>query len=184
MLNEAFIETADYRTLIETSDRNIVVGRRGTGKSALTMQLQKQWNKSSDTVVVKITPEEHQTIGLRPKVALFGDSFSKIRAGVRLAWRYALMMETAYCLKSKYKFSNSDGFSYVKSRVNEWSANGHNIVDRYAETLSKVINMNLTPEERIDDLSKSLDLREVETALKNSCDETKYTVVFLMDRFR
>jgi hypothetical protein len=35
MLRRAFLETADYRTLIETSDRPIVVGRRGTGKSAL-----------------------------------------------------------------------------------------------------------------------------------------------------
>ena len=182
MLNNAFIETADYRTLIETSDRNIVVGRRGTGKSALTMQLQKQWSKSSETVVIKITPEEHQTLGLRPKVALFGDSFLKIRAGVRLSWRYALMMEAAYGLKSKYKFSKSDGFISIKSRVNNWSASGHNIVDRFAETLNRVINQSLTPEERIDDLSKSLDLREVETALQSACDETKYTVIFLMDR--
>ncbi len=31
MLSNAFIETADFRTLIETDDRTIVVGRRGTG---------------------------------------------------------------------------------------------------------------------------------------------------------
>lgn len=39
MLGSAFIETADFRTLIETDDRTIVVGRRGTGKSALFIQL-------------------------------------------------------------------------------------------------------------------------------------------------
>ena len=182
MLKEAFIETADYRTLIETSDRSIVVGRRGTGKSALTMQLQKHWDKSSDTIVIKITPEEHQTIGLRPKVALFGNSFTKIRAGARLAWRYALMMEAAYGLEKKYKFSKSDGFISIESRVKDWSANGYNIIDRYAETLNQVIDMKLTPEERIADLSKSLDLRAVETALMSSCDQTKHTVVFLIDR--
>ena len=41
MLSNAFIETADFRTLIETDDRTIVVGRRGTGKSALFIQLRK-----------------------------------------------------------------------------------------------------------------------------------------------
>ena len=41
MLSDAFIETADFRTLIESDDRTIVVGRRGTGKSALFYQLNK-----------------------------------------------------------------------------------------------------------------------------------------------
>jgi ABC-type transport system involved in cytochrome c biogenesis ATPase subunit len=35
MLDRWFVETPDYRTLIETSDRTIVAGRHGTGKSAL-----------------------------------------------------------------------------------------------------------------------------------------------------
>ena len=39
MLQQAFIETADYRTLIESTDKVIAVGRRGTGKSALTFRL-------------------------------------------------------------------------------------------------------------------------------------------------
>ena len=182
MLGRAFIETADYRTLIETSDRTVVVGRRGTGKSALTMQLQKHWAQSSETEIIKITPEEHQTIGLRPKVALFGDSFTKIRAGARLVWRYALMMEAAYRLGKKYKFSKSAGFISIESRVKDWANNGYDIIDRYAKTLNQVVDMSLTPEERISDLSVSLDLRAVETALSNSCDETKYKVIFLIDR--
>jgi ABC-type phosphate/phosphonate transport system ATPase subunit len=65
MLSRAFLETADYRTLIETSDRTVVVGRRGTGKSALTVSLQRHWRGAGDTHVVKIAPEEHQTIGVR-----------------------------------------------------------------------------------------------------------------------
>ncbi|MGH8500714.1 MAG: hypothetical protein ACRERV_18165, partial [Methylococcales bacterium] len=51
MLQKAFLETADFRTLIETSDRTVVVERRGTGKSALTLQLEK-FLKRSDGVQV------------------------------------------------------------------------------------------------------------------------------------
>jgi len=36
MLKMAFLETADSSALTKTTDFNIVVGRRGTGKSALT----------------------------------------------------------------------------------------------------------------------------------------------------
>ena len=39
MLSSAFIETPDFRTLIESDDRTVVVGRRGTGKSALFINL-------------------------------------------------------------------------------------------------------------------------------------------------
>ena len=42
MLNFAFIQTSDFRTLLETDDRVVVVGRRGTGKSALFLELNKR----------------------------------------------------------------------------------------------------------------------------------------------
>ena len=35
MLGHSFIETPDYKTLISATDRAVVVGRRGSGKSAL-----------------------------------------------------------------------------------------------------------------------------------------------------
>lgn len=182
MLSKAFLETADYRTLIETTDKTVVVGRRGTGKSALTLHLMNHWNQSSDTVVIKITPEEHQTIGLRPQVALFGSSFNMVRAGARLAWRYALMMETIQALSPKYRFSNTDGYNFLEKHMRNWISCGRDILDRYSATLRKVTNKELTPEERIADLSKTLELSQVESALANACKSSKTTIVFLIDR--
>ena len=40
MLSKAFLETPDYLTLLESDEKVVVVGRRGTGKSALTYKLQ------------------------------------------------------------------------------------------------------------------------------------------------
>lgn len=39
MLDRSFHESQNYRILFESRDRFIVVGRRGTGKSALTYRL-------------------------------------------------------------------------------------------------------------------------------------------------
>ena len=183
MLSRAFLETADYRTLIETSDRTVVVGRRGTGKSALAAQLVKHWNLENLTAVIMISPEEHQTIGIRPQIGLFGDSFIKIRAGARLTWRYALVMEAASRLTSKYKFSNTEGFRFLKERVGTWSSSGSNIVDRYSEILKKlVIDPNSTYESRIGNLPKVLDLTKVESALTEACRTSGTSAVFLIDR--
>lgn len=182
MLNRAFLETADYRTLIETSDRTVVVGRRGTGKSALTVQLARHWSLENLTAVIKISPEEYQTIGIRPQIGLFGDSFIKIRAGARLTWRYALMLEAASRLTSIAKFKNTDGFQFLRERVKTWAESGSDIVDRYNETLKKVIDTSLTYENRIGLLPKSLDITKVESALSDACRISGTMVVFLIDR--
>jgi len=41
MLESAFYETPDYKTLLENQEYHIVVGRRGVGKSALFYRLSK-----------------------------------------------------------------------------------------------------------------------------------------------
>ena len=70
MLDQAFYETPEYRSLIEEHTRRVVVGRRGTGKSALFYQLQKHWNATPKTLVVELSPSETDVIGLRPFVRL------------------------------------------------------------------------------------------------------------------
>lgn len=182
MLSRAFLETADYRTLIETSDRTVVVGRRGTGKSALTINLEKFWKRSNNTRIVRIAPEEHQTIGLRPQIGLFGEKFSMIRAGARLGWKYGLIMEAASALATESRFSRTSSYGALKDRVSQWNSNGRDIVDRYTNTLRQVTESDLSPEERISRLPVSLDLRNVEGALSDACKRSQSTVVFLIDR--
>jgi len=65
MLIDAFVPTADFRTLIESDDRTVVVGRRGTGKSALYFQLQRHWQEDKKVVVLSFSPEDTEIIGFR-----------------------------------------------------------------------------------------------------------------------
>ena len=124
MLSRAFFETPDYRTLIETSDRSVVVGRRGTGKSAMALQLGRFFRRDEETAVVSIVPEEHQTIGLRPQVEKFGTRFSTVRAGTRIAWRYALAMETAAVLSPTYSFRERPEYQTLKPHLDNWLRSG------------------------------------------------------------
>lgn len=54
MLDQAFFPTPDYKTLVESSDRCVVVGRRGTGKSALVHKLNEYWIGQQKTFVVVV----------------------------------------------------------------------------------------------------------------------------------
>ena len=62
MLDKAFYETSEFRSLIEEDKRRIVVGRRGTGKSALHYRLQQHWNSAVKTAVIVLTPNESEVI--------------------------------------------------------------------------------------------------------------------------
>lgn len=52
MLDKSFHESQNYRTLYESHDRFVVVGRRGTGKSALTYRLSKDWAARKFSTIV------------------------------------------------------------------------------------------------------------------------------------
>src|SRR6266550_7543742 len=58
-LAKYFIHTAAYKTIADFSDpRSVVVGKKGGGKSALFTVLAE--TKSSDRLVVSISPDTHQ----------------------------------------------------------------------------------------------------------------------------
>jgi MoxR-like ATPase len=78
MLERAFIETPDYRTLLESGEGKVVVGRRGTGKSALTYRLAQEWGREKANIVITIAAEEDQIIGVRPFLQVFGEKFQHI----------------------------------------------------------------------------------------------------------
>jgi len=122
MLDQAFFETSDYKSLLESSDRCVIVGRRGTGKSALVHKLSEYWHNQSRTFVVTVAPKEDQIIGLRGLLNLFGDNFIHIKAGAKLAWRYALYMETLSRLNGHYKFKKYIDQSKISSSLKDWGA--------------------------------------------------------------
>jgi len=120
MLDAAFYESADYLSLTESSDRTIIVGRRGTGKSALCYKLEKKWRQEKGTKVIRLTPDEAQMIGLREIANLFGEKFSHIKAGTRIAWRYAIYMEVITALSSHYKFDKTSIPETLAERLKVW----------------------------------------------------------------
>ena len=52
LLARAFIETPAYRALIQNTDYNFVVGRRGTGKSALFQKVREYFVGTGSVLVV------------------------------------------------------------------------------------------------------------------------------------
>lgn len=181
-LDLAFFEWRDYKTLFESTDRFIVVGRRGTGKSALTYQLRKVWAGRKFPLIL-VAPNEDEVIGLRPVANYFGATVMRIRAGVRLAWRYALLMEVLLHLSQNYKTKarvEADGL--LRDHLARWKAAGDTVVARLRRILKQFAATVTSEEDRIADLASYLDLWKLTDAVKELVEASGQTFVVLIDR--
>lgn len=181
MLDSAFHEWQDYKSLLESDDRFVVVGRRGTGKSALTYRLMKEFEEKHYFVVV-VDPNEEEFIGLRVVAEQFGNSVQRVRAAIKLGWRYALMMEIASQLSTHYKTAPQIQSSHLNSYLKDWKRSGTTAISCLKSTLRANVKQDESPEERIAELAARLHIDEVSELLATVLNGISKKIVVLVDR--
>ncbi len=181
MLDKAFYEWQGYKSLIEADDRFVIVGRRGTGKSALTYRLMKDCEARKDFVIV-VKPDEEEFIGLRSVASKFGNTVPRIRAAIKIGWRYALIMEIASNLNRYYKTSQLIDSSKLKIPLKEWESRGTTIIRRLRLTLNNLIIPNESPEDCIAELAHRINIDEVQKVLSEIIQTLNKRTVILIDR--
>jgi hypothetical protein len=182
MLIDAFVPTADFRTLIESDDRTVVVGRRGTGKSALYFQLQRHWGDDKKVVVLSFSPDDTEIIGFRSLLKPFSTSFNLARASTRLLWRYAMLMEIADYLSKNYKLAHLvENDDLVKEHLRRWNSAKGNFLTK-CRSIAKSFLSSESPEEAVGDLPGNLDLGRVEEKVLGLAAKSDRRFVLLMDR--
>ncbi|KAA0974990.1 P-loop ATPase, Sll1717 family [Pseudomonas sp. ANT_H12B] len=182
MLESSFWETSDYKSLLESNDRSIVVGRRGTGKSALVHMLAKHWSNKPKTKVITISPEEEQIIGLRDTFELFGDKYLHIKAGTKMAWRYGLYMEVIADLSTHYKLQKNINITRISHHIQPWNSTRQSISSKIRKKLKEVIKIDQTPQSRIADLSETLELDLIEEVLFEALEKSGVQYVVFADK--
>lgn len=184
MLEASFWQTTDYKSLLESYDRSIIVGRRGTGKSALVYMLSKHWRSKPKTYVMIISPIEEQIIGLRDIVNLFGNNYLHIKAGSKLAWRYAIYMEILSEIASHYKMKNYLDYKSIEKHLLSWGAKKQNISHKMRKKLSSILNSgsDVKPATRISDLSDEFELELLEEVICESIEKSSKKFVIFSDK--
>lgn len=108
MLERAFVETKDFLALAETDDFNFVVGRRGTGKSALFGRLTARILSRGDSLLCTLSPEEHEAVDLNGLLARYGTDYVTLRRIAKLLWRAELLFRVLASRHAHYKGSKLD----------------------------------------------------------------------------
>ncbi|MEO4030385.1 hypothetical protein ABH313_20355 [Chromobacterium vaccinii] len=181
MLDMAFFEWQDYKILFEADDRFVVVGRRGTGKSALAYRLQSEWRDRKYFVVV-VAPDEEDVFGLRPIASRFGSSVTRIRAAIKTAWRFAMAMEVLLQLSKYYKTQKMIQESRLLPAVGKWERGGGNIISRLKMTLKACVAYDDMPEDAISELASKLEVNNVVSEVDGILERAGKKVMVILDR--
>lgn len=181
MLQQAFYESPDYKTIIESNDKAIIVGRRGTGKSALFSRLKHLWSRNKGNAV-SLALEEDEVIGLRFQLGLLGDKYSHIRAGSKIIWQYAFMLEALPPILDHYKTKDAEGYKLCSDHLNAWRKLKGGIVSKVNAKLRELFIEGSPVEKIIGSLARTLELAEVEKAFIECLELTRKDAYILIDK--
>jgi hypothetical protein len=181
MLRKAFYESPDYRTLVESNDKVIVIGRRGTGKSALTYKLEDTWKAGAKTWVYKFTPSEDQVIGIKPLLRTFGESYELIKAATRICWETSIYLELLYSFSRHYKFNKCESCNEGQRIVRENYKQGKNIAFTVRQLLKKCLTIDPNPETVIAEMCEILEVDNIKECVESFCRETNIFIKILID---
>lgn len=178
-----FIETPEYRSIIESKDSTVVVGRRGTGKSAMFAKLADLWKAEKATHVVQIAPEDFQTITFRSSFKRFGDKYSLIRSASKMYWRYGLLMEMLSNLGKNYKVREKvSEYPIAAAHIKAWQATNRDILSKVAAAVSPIIKAEASMEDSIGALHQKLELAELEDAFASLLTLSGVRFFILIDK--
>lgn len=100
-LGRYYLQTDQYRRALE-GEANLIVGRKGMGKTALFAQVRDRLRKKSrrDNVVVDLKPEGYQLKRLKEEVFAFLSAATREHL-ITALWEYVLYLEIAYKILEK-----------------------------------------------------------------------------------
>ena len=187
MLSHAFYETPDYLTLIEPSNRSkcLVVGRRGTGKSALCMALERHYSAAEKSYIIQIAPEDFEILRLRGIAQQFhknGQRYNLIRSAFKIFWRYAIAMEIANKFKDHYKIEKNQEFTELASRVASWNRSGTDFFSKLFTTVSQSLKNTAIDDECVGNLASIFPVRELEKTVALCLKQIHSEAIVLIDK--
>ena len=143
-LGQYFVETDDYQRTVR-GEVNLVVGRKGTGKTALFSQVRDRIRRDKQNIVVDLKPEGYQLVKLKEDVLVYLDLGAKTHL-VTAFWEYLLYLEVCHKVVHKdrevhlrnhnltepYRKLHASYFLELDSSEGDFSERLHTLSDRIA----------------------------------------------------
>ncbi|WP_147439299.1 P-loop ATPase, Sll1717 family [Corallococcus sp. CA049B] len=103
MLENAFYQSRNYLELIHGSDFRFVVGRRGSGKSALFHKVTEALKATGEAILITEKPSEEKTAALQEELKELSDKYEDARSITRLTWKVQIFSSALEHILKHYK---------------------------------------------------------------------------------
>jgi hypothetical protein len=103
-LSEYYLQTDEYQRALRGAV-NLAVGRKGSGKTALFVQLRDKIRRDKRNVVVDLRPEGYQLIKLKEDILSYLSEGSRQHL-ITAFWEYLILLEVAYKLLEKDQYTH------------------------------------------------------------------------------
>jgi len=182
MLDSAFIETPDFQALVSTRDFNFVVGRRGTGKSALYLKVSEYIQNKKIGLIYCKTPEEYETIELQAEISKLSQDYRCVRAITRVAWRVSILLDLSFSIIQHYKASRCETYNDLEEIVsNNKDLEGLDCFKRTTEIIKLCSTENPTPESIPGLIASSFRLQKIHDCISDILSELNTAAYFFFD---
>jgi hypothetical protein len=95
LLDRVFVSTSEFRSLTHSTDFNVVVGRRGTGKSALFRKVHEYYGHEPGVLSVSDAVEEHTSLSISHRLGGVCEAYEHARAIMRIVWKVSILSHAA-----------------------------------------------------------------------------------------
>jgi hypothetical protein len=102
-LSGYYLQTDEYQRALQGSV-NLAVGRKGSGKTALFIQLRDKIRRDRRNVVVDLRPEGYQLIKLKEDILAYLSEGSRQHL-ITAFWEYLILLEVSYKLLEKDQYT-------------------------------------------------------------------------------
>lgn len=184
MLDRAFSQTEEYRLLIAPTHRYIVVGRRGTGKSALFYELEKKWVSDKGTLLVTLQADEASLTAIRSYCETVADEYKQLRRVARMIWLKGILSEITVHLRSNLKFKKLPEDNNLRTAADRWYALGKSsFLQRLLAFLKDSFrDLPEDPKKAFIELEERLNCNAILDSLREFAKKYGFNVVFLADK--
>lgn len=181
MLDKAFVETTDYQALLTTQDFNFVVGRRGTGKSAICKKLQQNLITNRNILLITETPKEHFILEYQSLLNKVAHDYRLARAISRLVWENHILLEILKHIKIHYK-----GNKIINDFIRSYYEKYKNVIDcdyaaRCTIILRETIKNDCLGHELPSKIASIFQTEKLKVSVKKALSDISSRVVALYD---
>ncbi|HLF96316.1 MAG TPA: hypothetical protein VI457_04155 [Methylococcaceae bacterium] len=189
LLDSAFIQTPEYQALLQQRSGYVVVGRRGTGKSALFRELKLAFAEQRNHRVISLEPDGNEVYPIHAiirKLSSHDADYDALHEVATTLCRYAILLEVL----NDYSASRTNGFSFLDtkdqellgSQLTSWKQEGSGAFERLYCRVRPHLERQSDPGLLLGELNVDLQYRKLLHLLQQLLNANERPYALLADR--